>query len=448
GHASCRLIAPVLLTALALLVLANGSSVPTSIVWWYVLLPVIAGGLAGASWIGFRLHPDQAHERINPIVKVTGTGQNVIDTGSPAQADRLLGRVSQPNAANLGCVEYCGRTVMISGAGGSIGSELCRQILACSPARLVLFDMSEFALFTIERELSALTTEQKIDVIPILGSVADPVLVAQVLDRYNVDVVLHAAAYKHLTLVEQNPLSGIENNVLATATLAQLSAERGVRRFVLVSSDKAVRPTSVMGATKRLAEHIVGDLARRTTDTVFSIVRFGNVLGSSGSVVPIFQDQIAKGGPVTLTDGRATRYFMTVHEAAQLVLRAGCFAEGGEVFVLDMGAAVNVLGLARQMIREAGFSVRDAENPQGDIEIVTTGLRQGEKLQEDLLEPDAEVSSVHHKIFRVREQTPSEIEVAATLRDLRHAMASRNSAAAIHALNLLHRSAPAVAYQR
>lgn len=356
-------------------------------------------------------------------------------TGPVPAAAAFLGRELQQNRPNTGNDEYQGRSILISGAGGSIGSELCRQIMSHSPARIVLFEMGEYALFSIERELSALARDAGVEIIPVLGSVANPALVSDIFSQYAIDVVLHAAAYKHLTLVEQNPLVGVENNVLATATLAQMSVAAGVRKFVLVSSDKAVRPTSTMGATKRFAEMLVQDIGSRARQTEFSIVRFGNVFGSSGSVVPIFQEQIAAGGPVTVTDKNATRYFMTMEEAAQLVLLAGSFAEGGEVFVLNMGEPVRVFDLARQMIESAGYTLRNSSNPDGDIEIAFTGLRKGEKLHEDLLISEADIHTAHPKIFRVREAVPSEVEVAATLRSLREAVAAVDPAAAVSALN-------------
>jgi len=315
---------------------------------------------------------------------------------------------------------YRGASVLVSGAGGSIGRELCRQILACEPARLVLLEISEFALYSVLEEVRA--ASRQVEIIPVLGSVVDDLLVAGVLKRYEVGVVLHAAAYKHVPLVEDNPRAGLSNNTLGTAVLARAARSAGVGRFVLISSDKAVRPASLMGASKRLAEMVVQDLAVRPQRTIFSIVRFGNVLGSSGSVVPLFQDQIARGGPVTLTDPEATRYFMTITEASRLVLLAGEMATGGEIHALDMGAPIRIRDLARQMIAAAGRTLRNAENPEGDIEIVVTGLRPGEKLHEDLTSHAVVQATRHPKILRLCEQCPSEIEVAAMLHDLRAAI--------------------------
>ena len=248
-------------------------------------------------------------------------------------------------------------------------------------------------------------------------------------------VILHAAAYKHVPLVEANPLPGLANNVFGTQTLAQAAQQAGVERFILVSSDKAVRPANVMGASKRLAELVVQDLATRTgrqtgASTVFAMVRFGNVLGSSGSVVPLFQDQISRGGPVTVTDPEVSRFFMTTREAVQLVLKAGAEAKGGEVFILDMGEPVSILHLARQVIESAGYTVRDAANPDGDIDIEITGLRPGEKLQEELTLTDDLIGTRYPKIFCAREEYLSEIEVAAMLRALRQALAAGDAQAA------------------
>jgi len=267
-----------------------------------------------------------------------------------------------------------------------------------------------------------------------LGSVTDGRHVRRVLRDHDVNIVIHAAAYKHVPLVESNILSGLANNVLGTVTLARESREVGVERFILISSDKAVRPTNVMGASKRLAELVVQDLAERGNGTVFAMVRFGNVLGSSGSVIPLFQDQIARGGPVTLTHPAVKRYFMTVQEAVRLVLRASTFAKGGEVFVLDMGQPVAIAKIARQMIEMAGYTVRNAANPEGDIVIEITGLRPGEKLNEELLIGEGHLTTSHEKIFAAREARLSEIEVAAALRALKSAVATADDAAALEVI--------------
>ncbi len=354
----------------------------------------------------------------------------LIDKLTPVPPQNFLGRKARAQGLGEACDSYCGRTVLVSGAGGSIGSELCRQVLACQPARLVLYELSELALYTVHQELSQLTEGLGIDLVPVLGSVTDPRQVRQVLASHRVQVVLHAAAYKHVPLVEANPLAGLANNVFGTQTLARAAAEAGVERFILISSDKAVRPTNVMGASKRLAELVVQDLATRHAGTVFTMVRFGNVLGSSGSVVPLFQEQIRRGGPVTVTDVNVKRYFMTIREAVQLVLTAGAEARGGEVFVLDMGTPVPIMKLARQVIESTGYTVRDAAHPEGDIEIEVIGLRPGEKLEEELTLNPGLIGTRYQKIFCAREDHLSEIEVAAVLRGLRQALAAGDEPAA------------------
>lgn len=354
----------------------------------------------------------------------------LIEKLTPLNATSFLQRPPVATDLNGSAKSYAEKVVLISGAGGSIGSELSRQVLFCKPARLLLYELSELALFTIEMELRPLAESLGVEIVPILGSVTDPRQVRNVLTKHEVQVILHAAAYKHVPLVEANPLAGLANNVLGTQTLAREAIDAGVERFILVSSDKAVRPTSVMGASKRLAEFVVQDLASRFADTVFGIVRFGNVLGSSGSVVPVFQDQIRRGGPVTVTHPDVERYFMTVHEAVHLVLRAGAMAKGGEVFVLDMGEPVKITRLARQVIESSGYTVRDANNPDGDVEIVFTGLRPGEKLKEELSVSENLITTKHPKIFCAEEDRLSEIEVAAALRRLRHAVTSGDIAEA------------------
>lgn len=349
----------------------------------------------------------------------------------PVAADRLLGRRALSEALGDDRTPYAGRTVMITGAGGSIGAELCRQILACRPATLVLFEMSEVALYTVDMALRSEAARQGTELVAVLGSVADPAQVARVFTAHDIAVVIHAAAYKHVPLVEINPLSGIANNGLGTHVLARAAQAAGVGRFLLVSSDKAVRPTNVMGASKRLAELVVQDFAGRGGRTVFGIVRFGNVLASSGSVVHRFREQIRTGGPVTVTDPRVTRYFMTVQEAVRLVLRAGAMAQGGEVYVLDMGRPVPIVTLARQMIEAAGHRVRAAQTVESGIEIVFTGLRPGEKLIEELSLSGSYKATAHPKIFAAQEPGLSEIEVAALLRSLTRAVAASDVAGAL-----------------
>ncbi|MEM7506146.1 MAG: nucleoside-diphosphate sugar epimerase/dehydratase [Pseudomonadota bacterium] len=332
---------------------------------------------------------------------------------------------------------FVGRTVMVTGAGGSIGSEVARQALQLGIERLILFEMSEVALYTIHQELKGQTHE--VELIPILGSVTDAARVAAIFTAHKVDAVYHAAAFKHVPLVEANALAGIENNILGTETVAQAAGAHGVQRFVLVSTDKAVRPTNVMGATKRLAELVIGAAQQDHPGTVFSMVRFGNVLGSSGSVIPLFERQIMQGGPVTVTHPEIIRYFMTIPEASQLVITAGLQANGGEVFVLDMGAPVKIIDLARRMIQLSGASVRDAQNPDGDIEIRITGLRPGEKLYEELLIDTDAVATPDPKIFCARERGMPTAEVAETLGALRSAI---ETSQAQQALAILERAVP------
>lgn len=343
----------------------------------------------------------------------------LVDKLEPVQPADYLGRKRIDDSLPVVAATYSDKRVMITGAGGSIGSELCRQILPLGPERIILLEQSEPALYAIDMELRTLNEDARIEIVPALGSVTDPVQVRKILGRYSVDIILHTAAHKHVPLVESNPIEGLRNNVLGTKCLADAARDYAVGQFVLVSSDKAVRPTNVMGATKRMSELVVQDLASRGSSTLFSMVRFGNVLGSSGSVIPLFQEQIARGGPVTLTDDNVERYFMTLSEAAKLVLIAGAFSHGGDVFVLDMGKPVRIRKLAAEMIKRAGYTVRDPVSPDGDIEIVITGLRPGEKLYEELLIGANTQTTPHPKILRAQETALSEIEVASMLKDIR-----------------------------
>ena len=359
--------------------------------------------------------------------------EELVNKLTPVHVSRFLNRDEVSTAPGSDAAAYFGRTVLVSGAGGSIGSELCRQVLECAPSKIVLYELSELALYQVHQEIKQMAEGSGIAIIPLLGSVTDPRQVRRALQEHQVQVVLHAAAYKHVPLVEENPLAGLANNVLGTQTLVSAAAAAGIERFVLISSDKAVRPTNIMGASKRLAELVVQDIANRLAKPnklVFSIVRFGNVLGSSGSVVPLFQDQLRRGGPLTVTHPDVSRFFMTVQEAVHLVLRAGAMATGGEVFVLDMGKPVRIEQLARQVIESAGYSVRDAQNPDGDIEIEFTGLRPGEKMTEELTLSGSLIGTGHRKIFFTVEDGLSEIEVASVLRALRAALASSDDAAA------------------
>lgn len=344
----------------------------------------------------------------------------------PLSARSYLGRdeVSHPLGSARNCYEN--KVVLISGAGGSIGSELSRQVLDCKPSKIIMYELSELGLYNIDMELSNIIDQEELDIelVPVLGTITDSRQVRKLLVLHGVQVVLHAAAYKHVPLVEANPLTGLVNNVFGTQTLAEQSAKAGVERFMLISSDKAVRPTNVMGASKRLAELVIQDLAKRQRNrggTVFSMVRFGNVLGSSGSVIPLFQEQLRRGGPLTVTDRAVQRYFMTVQEAVRLVLQACAISRGSEVFVLDMGEPVPILNLARQVIEGAGYQVRDDDNPDGDIEIQFTGLRPGEKMSEELTLSDDLVGTRYPKIFMTHEAGLSQIEVASALRSLREA---------------------------
>lgn len=354
-------------------------------------------------------------------------GHTLVDQLEPVAAGRFLGRPAIEDDLLDGSAIYRDKTVMITGAGGSIGAELCRQVLEYQPTRLVLLEMSELALYNIDKELRELMgRDVAVEIEPILGSITDGALMRQTMVEFGVEIVLHAAAYKHVPLVERNAIVGVSNNVFGTQTLALAAAETGVELFILISSDKAVRPTNAMGASKRLAEIVIQDLANRSDQvgdgkTLFSMVRFGNVIGSSGSVVPLFQEQIRKGGPLTLTHREVTRYFMTIPEASRLVLAAGALAVGGDVFVLDMGDPVPIYDLARRMIEAAGYKPRDAANPRGDIEIVMTGLRPGEKLYEELLIGEEARPTVHPKIVRAHEPQLSEIEVASVLKAIRTA---------------------------
>jgi FlaA1/EpsC-like NDP-sugar epimerase len=326
---------------------------------------------------------------------------------------------------------------MVTGAGGSIGSELCRQIVKAGPAALLLVELTEFALYAIEHELQSAMAEEgapDIRLVPLLANVRDASRMAEILRTWKPHTVYHAAAYKHVPLVEHNPAEGVKNNVLGTLTTAIQAAAHGVSDFVLISTDKAVRPTNVMGTTKRLAEMVLqaqaavmeGQRQGPVGKTRFSMVRFGNVLGSSGSVVPLFRRQIKEGGPITLTDERITRYFMTIPEAAQLVIQAGAMASGGDVFVLDMGEPVRIADLARRMVELSGLALKDEAHPNGDIEITVTGLRPGEKLYEELLIGDNPLPTSHPRIMKAHEDFLPWDALQAKLFDLGLALDANN----------------------
>lgn len=340
-----------------------------------------------------------------PSMSELVAGQARINDIRDLDVEDLLGRDPvRPDTALL-AENLRGKSVLVTGAGGSIGSELCRQIIRYRPRVLVLFEQSEFSLYAIERELESVNHVEGLDVqiYPLMGSVCHRRRCAAVMRAFGVQVVYHAAAYKHVPLVEHNVIEGVQNNVFGTWHAAEAAIEAGAERFVLVSTDKAVRPTNVMGASKRLAELILQGLSERQSKTIFSMVRFGNVLGSSGSVVPLFRDQIRDGGPVTVTHPDIIRYFMTIPEASQLVLQAGAMGDGGEVFVLDMGKPVKIADLARKMIRLMGLTERTSDEPDGDISVVYTGLRPGEKLYEELLVGDDPQGTAHPRIMMARE---------------------------------------------
>ena len=360
-----------------------------------------------------------------PSVDDLTSGRASIDSLRPIAIEDLLGRDEVPADPQLLGLGIHGAVVCVTGAGGSIGSELCRQILTLSPARLILLERSEPALYAIEQELRSRVSEE-VELQSVLGSATNPQLLNSLFADYSVDLVFHAAAYKHVPLVEANPLAGLANNVVSTAQICRAAVARGVRQVVLISTDKAVRPTNVMGGSKRLAELVVQAHAAEPSSTLFAMVRFGNVLGSSGSVVPLFRRQISAGGPITLTHPDIIRYFMTVPEAASLVLQASVLAQGGDVFLLDMGEPVRIKALAEQMVRLSGLSLRDAAHPDGDIEIVCTGLRPGEKLYEELL-IDAESQATEHPlIYRAQERSLSPEELWPQLDSLEKAIAAQD----------------------
>lgn len=350
-------------------------------------------------------HIRSAHVSVRTLPSVTDLAQGKVSVSDlrALDIDDLLGR--EPVTPNhiLLTKNIVGKVVMVTGAGGSIGSELCRQILALEPSKLLLIEQSEFALYAIHQELEEKLGEQTTSLVPLLASVHDVDRMHEIMATWHPNTVYHAAAYKHVPLVEHNPAAGITNNVMGTLRTAQAAIANGVSDFVLISTDKAVRPTNIMGASKRLAEMVLQALAATSTGTNFSMVRFGNVLGSSGSVVPKFRQQIRDGGPITLTHPEITRYFMTIPEASQLVIQAGAMAKGGDVFVLDMGQPVKIVDLARRMVELSGLTVKDEQNPEGDIEIEITGLRPGEKLYEELLIGDNPSPTLHPRIMKARE---------------------------------------------
>lgn len=355
----------------------------------------------------------------------------------PAMADLLNGRVRMQDLLEVDIEDLLGRdpvapdaellgrhirgqVVLVTGAGGSIGSELCRQIVRQQPVTLLLVELSEYALYAIHQELEKMATG--VQLLPLLASVRDADRMREIMRAWRPDTVYHAAAYKHVPMVEHNPAEGVRNNALGTLTTARVAMECRVRQFVLVSTDKAVRPTNIMGASKRAAELALQKLSQHESGTRFSMVRFGNVLGSSGSVVPLFRKQIEAGGPITLTHADITRYFMTIPEAAQLVIQAGAMARGGDVFVLDMGQPVRIIDLARRLVELSGRTVRDANRPDGDIALNITGLRPGEKLYEELLIGDNAEPTSHPRVMKAHEDCPSWVELKRMFEQLEEAL--------------------------
>ncbi|WP_237701205.1 polysaccharide biosynthesis protein [Methylophaga thalassica] len=384
-----------------------------------ILLAMPSAGRRRRSEILKLLEHYPVHVRTLPDLMDIAEGRLEVSDIQEVDIADLLGREPVAPINELLSKNIAEKAVMVTGAGGSIGSELCRQIIHLSPSCLVLYEASEINLYQIERELAALALD--IPVYSMLGSVLNQQRVEMVCRRFAVNTIYHAAAYKHVPIVERNTNEGIRNNVFGTLHCAQAAIDAEVETFVLISTDKAVRPTNTMGATKRFAELVLQAFAESKTlynKTRFTMVRFGNVLGSSGSVVPLFRDQIAKGGPVTVTDPEIIRYFMTIPEAAALVIQAGAMGKGGDVFVLDMGEPVKIVDLARRMIHLSGFTIRDNANPNGDIEIAYTGLRPGEKLYEELLIGDNVSATEHEKIMRAQESVIEWSTLVSIIREL------------------------------
>ncbi len=392
-----------------------------------VVLAVPAASVQRRKQIIEILRPMGVHVQTLPSLAELASGASSFEQLREIDVNDLLGReVIQPDEQLLtGAIT--GKIVMVTGAGGSIGSELCRQIANLKPKLIIMFDNSEYSLYLINNELKEkydADIEVGCECVSILGSVLDVGRLDALFKRYAVQTIFHAAAYKHVPMVEHNVLEGVRNNIFGTQTVAKAAQDHGVERFILISTDKAVRPTNVMGATKRAAEQVVQDLAERSHSTIFTMVRFGNVLGSSGSVVPLFRMQIEKGGPVTVTHKDVTRYFMSIHEAAQLVIQAGTMASGGEVFVLDMGKPVRIYDLAINMIKLYGMSVVAADSSDGGVAIKITGLRPGEKLFEELL-IGADVDDTEHAlIMRAKEEYLCEQILDEALRELAIAVKS------------------------
>lgn len=375
-----------------------------------------------------KLEPLAVRVQTIPDVGDLISGEARVDDIRDVAVEDLLGRDIVPPRAELLEKENQGKVVLVTGAGGSIGSELCRQIMSLQPRKLLLFERSEIALYRVQQELEKLASEQSrpIDVVGFLGCVTDQPRVEEIMRTLKVDTVYHAAAYKHVPIVEQNVFEGVVNNVFGTQAVANAAVATSVKRFVLISTDKAVSPTNVMGASKRLSEMVLQGLASQQQKTVFCMVRFGNVLASSGSVVPLFTEQIRAGGPVTVTHPSITRYFMTIPEAAQLVIQAGALARGGDVFVLDMGEPVKIVDLAQKMIHLMGHEVQSAQSPDGDIKIVFSGLRPAEKLYEELLIGSNVTGTLHSRIMKANEGFLPFERLNEVLDEIRHIRLNRD----------------------
>jgi len=386
-----------------------------------------------------RSHP--VHIRTLPGLADLASGRVTVQDFRDLDVEDLLGRDPVPPNTELLARDLTGQVVLVTGAGGSIGGELTRQIVLQHPRQLLLLDHNEFGLYSIHQELQGICALNglSVELVPLLGSVANYERLIAVCSLYHPVTLYHAAAYKHVPMVEDNPGEGVSNNVFGTLNMARAARECGVKRFVLISTDKAVRPTNVMGATKRMAELVLQALAADGSQTCFTMVRFGNVLGSSGSVVPLFRRQLAAGGPLTVTHAEVTRYFMTIPEAAQLVLQAGAMAVGGDVFVLDMGEPVKIMDLARRMVQLSGLTVREVGSLSGDIEIAVTGLRPGEKLYEELLIGDNPERTVHPRIMKAHEDYLTLADLELHLQTLRQA-AENSDVAGIKAVlkNCVH----------
>jgi len=370
------------------------------------------------------LEPFALELLIIPSMSDIVSGKRSIDELREVSVDELLGRKTVEPIPELLSANISNKIVMVSGAGGSIGKELCRQIVQHNPSKLILLDVCEAFLYEIHQELTELLAETKniLAVEPLIGNVQNGMLMSHIFNKYNVQTIYHTAAYKHVPMVEHNVIAGVTNNVLGTYEIAQAAIDCEVETFVLISTDKAVRPTNVMGATKRLAELVLQGLAKKDHNSRFVMVRFGNVLGSSGSVVPLFKKQIKKGGPITITHPDIIRYFMTIPEAAQLVLQAGAMGSGGDVFVLDMGNPVKIIDLAYKMTHLMGLTIKDQNNPSGDIAINYSGLRPGEKLYEELLIDDHAKKTFHKRILSANERSLPWPDVAKIISDLTEAM--------------------------